>query len=387
MYRIAEEQENELRHLLDRFRSNHPAMRVEPRMLDLSSCFYGKNGRVSVPNYWYDGEAEPVVKAYVVRDGPILKKFDVNKWSVNKDGRKDYARTHYKITEDFKVLTMLCANQTRNTTVSEFLDFGWESWNPAGISTLDKRILKIEHSARMQCRGDFNPLTDNAFIFCREKTEDAENAIRLNAIWMGLIGKYGGKFLDFPPFPYEAEIARKVFPADFFSDPAEKIIKRESYQYGIKAHTEESEWFMAKIAERYLEKDFQAEIKRARSGGIEKKREVLDLVESRGEEGIDFIEIYYGGEVKRNEELGDALARLHVEGGFGCVIQDPPKHYLQDDETDRLLRRFYGNSLFYKIYSNSVIEKMKREGKIAEALGVAVPQLPHYVLAEQPAET
>ena len=385
MYRIAEEQEMQMRDLLNNFKSSHTEIRIEPRMLDISSCFLGKDGKVSVPKYWYNGEVEPAVMAYVVRDGPILKKFNVKKSHTNEGDRKVYERIPYKESTDFKVLTMLCAKTTRNTAMSEFLDFKWESQNPAGISTLDKRILKIEDYVRTLCRGDFNPLNDNAFIFCREKKEEAENAVRLNAIWMGLIGKYGERFLDYAPFPYETALARKVLPQDFFSDPTEEIVKRESYQHGIKAHTKESEWFVAKMAERYTEKekDFSSDLEVAKNRIVEKKRDILDLVESRGDDGIDFMELYYGGDVKRDEELGEALALLYVEGGFGCVIQDPPNHYLKEDDDLRLFLRFYGRYNFFRIYSNEVVGRMVREGKAVEALGFGVPQLPHYVLVEK----
>ncbi len=384
MHRIAEEQEGELRVLLDRFRSDHPTMRIEPRMLDLRSCFLGSSGKVSVPNYWYDGKSEPSVKAYVVRDGPILKKFNANKSRVNEDGRKVYERTRYKETNDFKVLAMLCANQTRNTAMSEFLDFGWESWNPAGISTLDKRILKIEHTTRMSCRGDFNPLTDNAFIFCREKSEGAENAVKLNAIWMGLIGKMGGGFFDYPPFPYETALARKVFPEDFFLEPTEEIIRRESYQCGIKAHTKESEWFVGKLAERYkdAEDGFLPTDEEALLREMGTKKRILDFVESRGDEGTDYLELVDRGVVRSIKESGSIFFYLHAEGGLGSVIQDPPAQYLKDPKTRNRLHKLYGIVPYYRIYGRAATERLVQQGKAVEALGVELLQLPHYVLSQ-----
>ena len=392
MHRITEQQETELRNSLEEFKEKYPILRIEPRILDISSCFLGKNKKVNVPNYWYDGKAEPVVRAYVVRNGPQIKKFNPKKSTVNDNERKVYERLPYRESADFKVLSMLCARAMRNTAMSEFLDFGWESWNPAGISTLDKRILKIEHATRMLCNGDFNPIYDNAFIFCRESAAEAENAARLNALWTDMIGKYGEQFLDYCPFPYEVELARKVFPEEFFNEPSEDVIKKESYQHRTKAHTEESEWFMAKVAERYNERRRRAffeDLEATKNLCVDEKKRILEIVDSAGEDGIDFVGLFYqDGEFKYNPKENQALAQLFLEGGFGCVIQDPPRDYL-DKQNREILTKFYPHypeKPYFKFYSNSVVGRMVEEGRAVEALGFGVEQLPHYVLVEQALE-
>ncbi len=392
MHRIAEEEEWLLGGSLKEFQNSHPDLSVEPRAFNISSCFLGKDGRVQVPNYWYNGKKEPVVMAYVVRGGPMIRKSDVKRPVIEEGEIKRYQQIPFRYTTDFRVLSMLCGQATRNIAMSEFLDFKWESLNPAGISTLDKRILKIEDTTRMHCRGNFNPLTDNAFIFCRESAEEAENAARLNALWIDMIGELGNIFIQEPPFPYEVELAKKVLPKDFFSDPSEDVIKRESYQHGRKAHTVESEWFMAKIAERYA-----GEMKRASHDILYSQEvdEILDIVKSSGEDGADVQGFVYRGVEKYD---ADRCWQI-LEGIFSadsiisrdcvrCVIQEPPKEYL-DRGTRELLSECYPRypqRPYFRIYNRSVVEKMLREGKVVEAFGFGVPQLPHYVLVEQAPE-
>ena len=372
--------------LLKEFQDSYPDLSVEPRAFNISSCFLGKDGKVQVPNYWYDGKKEPVVMAYVVRDGPMIKKSDVKRPVIEEGKIKRYQRLPFRGTTDFRVLSMLCGRATRNTAMSEFLDFKWESLNPAGISTLDKRILKIEDTVRMLNGGDFNPIYDNAFIFCRETETEAENAARLNALWMDMIGELGNEFIYEPPFPYEVELARKVLPKEFFESPTEEVVKKESYRHGMKAHTIYSEWFMAKIAERYAGKMKRASPEVLFSSEAD---EILDIVKSSKEGGTDIPGIVYRDGKKHNvDHCRQTLEDIFSGDSVRCVIQEPPEEYLNRGTREMLSECYprYPQRPYFRMYERSVAEKMLREGRVVEALGYGIPQLPHYVLVEPTAK-
>ncbi len=384
MHRIAEEQENELRLLVEQFRENHADMRIEPRMIDLTHCFKGSKG-VRVPRYWYSGSGSPSIKAYVVRDGPIIKKYDARNYSV-RDGGRDYQKILDMQDPDFIVSSMLCVNATRNTYFSEVSDFKREKWNPAGLAS--GVVWEIEDQLRELSGGDFNVKRDNAFIFARGSAAEAEGALRLNAIWLSLIARFGEKFFEKEPTVYEIGVARSVLPEELFNNPTEENIKRASYQWddwGKKSHTKESEWFLAKMVERYigLEELFSSSSERARLYEIDKRKDVLEILEhikSRGDSGVDLIELDDDGFF---EDRDLALSILFVGGKIRCVVQDRPRKYNEKTARERFFD-IYRRDPYYRIYDSSLIKDWASQGKVVEAVG---SREPHYIFTEQPAVT
>ena len=132
-----------------------------------------------------------------------------------------------------------------------------------------------------------------------------------------------------------------------------------------------------------MEELFSSSSERARLYEIDKRKDVLEILEhikSRGDSGVDLIEL---DDNDFFEDRDLALSILFVGGKIRCVVQDRPKKYNEKTARERFFD-IYRRDPYYRIYDSGLIRDWAAQGKVVEAVG---SREPHYIFTKQPTAT
>ncbi|WP_413203367.1 hypothetical protein [Rhodospirillum sp. A1_3_36] len=225
--------------LLDAFRARHRAVRVHPRPVDLTDCFWSSvSKRYVSPRGFGALGGERRVLAYMIGNARFVEKYlrDDNGVVVRENGTPVIRPFGL----DNMVNACLCLRDIRNTSFHEISDAlegthkiqGFRRWH----------IREIEDTLTL-LRPGFNAKTDTCFLFAGAPSR-ALNRIALSALWLEQMVTLGARACS-TMGEREADLMERVFPEDVLAGNREATL-RAGYMWDRPLWQPQSAEFLAR---------------------------------------------------------------------------------------------------------------------------------------------
>lgn len=226
--------------LLDAFGARHRRMRVVPRPLDVTDCFWSPVAERYVrPRGFGPLGGERRVLAYLALGAPLVRKYQRGPDGLVARGADGVPLTG-AFDDDARTMACLCLRDIRNTSLHEIRDAMMGTHRIQGFRRW--HVRRLEEALALAHPG-FEPEGDSAFLFAGAPGRVLPR-VALSALWLSQVVSLGSRAPE-TLAEGEADLMAQVFPAPVLAGDAQAV-EQAGYMWNRPLWQPQSALFLAR---------------------------------------------------------------------------------------------------------------------------------------------